>query len=195
MVMTILIGLIVLGVLYFIALYNSLVRLRNLCKNAFSQIDIQLLRRYDLIPNIVETAKGYMKHEKETLEAVIKARNAAYTVAQSLSQNALDPQLMKQFLGAEGALGQVMGKFMALSESYPELKANQNMLQVMEELTSTENKISFARQSYNDAVMEYNNQREIFPSSFISNMFNFQSMIPFELTNVEMKDPVKVKFS
>lgn len=167
MPMVILYSILLLAILYFINLYNGLIRLRNLCKNSFSQIDIQLLRRYDLIPNIVETAKGYMKHERDTLEAVIKARNDAFTYAHALSEKGLNPEMVKQLMGAEKLLSQSMGKFMALAESYPELKANQNMLQVMEELTSTENKISFARQAYNDSVMEYNNQREIFPSSML----------------------------
>lgn len=195
MPMVILVCLAVIAFFYCVNLYNALIRLRNLCKNSFSQIDIQLLRRYDLIPNLVETAKGYMKHERETLEAVIKARNEAFSVAQTVSEKGINPQLMKQLMGAEGALGQIMGKFMALSENYPELKANQNMLQVMEELTTTENKISFARQSYNDSVMEYNNQREVFPSSIIANMFHFQEMILFEVTNFQAKESVKVNFN
>src|ERR1051325_2965782 len=147
-------------VLLVIGIYNRLVSLRNRFQNAFSQIDVQLRRRYDLIPNLVEVAKGYMKHERETLEAVIAARNAAFSANQSAAAKPGDPQAMQQLASAENQLTGVMGRLLALSEAYPDLKANQNMLALQEELTSTENKIGFVRQAYNDSVMKYNNQRQ-----------------------------------
>lgn len=193
--MMIILGLIVLGVVISISLYNKLVTLRNRFKNAFAQIDVQLKRRYDLIPNLVETAKGYMKHERETLEAVITARNQAQTANTQAAKNPADGQAMKSLIGAETALGATMGRFFALAEQYPDLKANQNMSQLMEELTSTENKVSFARQAYNDAVMTYNTQREVFPSNIIANSFNFQEAQLFEITNQAEKETPKVSFA
>src|SRR5687767_1384727 len=154
---------VVLG-LWAVGIYNSLVALRNRFKNAFAQIDVQLKRRYDLIPNLVETAKGYMKHERETLEAVIKARNIAAAAAQAVAANPADGNAMKGLMSAEAGLGGALSRLMVVSEQYPELKANQNMMQLTEELTSTENKIAFARQAYNDSVMTYNNARETFPN-------------------------------
>src|SRR3990170_8324474 len=148
---------------WLISIYNGLVALRNRFKNAFAQIDVQLKRRYDLIPNLVETAKGYIKHERKPLEAVIKARNQAVTAAQAASANPGNPAAMQQLGAAEGALTGVLGRLFALAEAYPDLKANQNMLALQEELTSTENKVAFARQGYNDSVMEYNVKRESFP--------------------------------
>ena len=160
-------------VVWGISIYNGLVQLRNRFKNAFAQIDVQLKRRYDLIPNLVETVKGYIKHERETLEAVIKARNQAVGAAQAASAAPGNPAAMQALAQAEGALTGVLGRMFALAEAYPDLKANQNMLSLQEELTSTENKVSFARQGYNDAVMMYNTKRESFPDNIFAGMFGF----------------------
>ncbi|MGV6852494.1 MAG: LemA family protein [bacterium] len=173
-------------VFYVIGLYNGLVTKRNGFRNAFSQIDVQLTRRYDLIPNLVETAKGYMKHERETLEAVITARNAAVSGLKQASANPGDAAAVQQLAAAEGSLGSALGRLFALSEAYPDLKANQNMMQLSEELTTTENKVSFARQAFNDAVMSYNNAREMFPGSIIANRYAF---LPAQ--HLELEDPVK----
>ena len=190
----VLLGLIVLLAIFFIGGYNKLVLLRNRFKNAFAQIDVQLKRRYDLIPNLVETAKGYMKHERETLEAVIQARNQAATAGKLAAQNPADAGAMAGLMGAEGALTGALGKLFALSESYPDLKANQNMMQLTEELTSTENKISFARQAYNDAVTVYNTGRETFPVNIVANMFNFAAATLFEIEDKTHREAVKVSF-
>jgi LemA protein len=187
-------GIVLILAIVVIGMYNQLVTVRNRYKNAFSQIDVQLKRRYDLIPNLVEVAKGYMKHERETLEAVVAARNAASAAGQKAAQNPGDPQAMAALGGAEGQLTGVLTRFMALSESYPDLKANQNMLALQEELTSTENKVAFARQAYNDAVMVYNTQRETFPSVIIANMFNFQAASPFEIEQAAEREAPKVSF-
>ncbi|MCP5521194.1 MAG: LemA family protein [Verrucomicrobiales bacterium] len=195
-----LIPLIILGVvillagLYGVGAYNKLVGLRNRFKNAFAQIDVQLKRRYDLIPNLVETAKGYIKHERETLEAVIQARNAAVSANTKAAGNPGDPGAMGQLMGAEAALGGALGRLFALAEAYPDLKANQTMASLMEELTSTENKVSFARQAYNDSVMSYNTARESFPSNIIAGMFNFNAAELFEITDEKEKQAPKVKF-
>ena len=181
--------------LWVMGAYNGLVTLRNRFKNAFAQIDVQLKRRYDLIPNLVETVKGYMKHERDTLEAVIKARNAASSASTVAAANPGDPAAMQQLMGAEAALTGTLGKLFALSEAYPDLKANQNMAQMMEELTSTENKVSFARQAYNDAVMAYNTKREIFPSNLVAGMFNFGPAELFEIKNETERDAPKVAFT
>src|SRR5689334_21743880 len=165
--MIVVLVLILLAVFFFIGQYNRLVTARNAFKNAFAQIDVQLKRRYDLIPNLVETAKGYMKHERETLEAVIQARNAAFSAGQQAAANPGNPQAMQGLSTAETALAGTMTRFLGLMENYPDLKANQNMLALQEELTSTENKISFARQAYNDAVMTYNTAREVFPNNLV----------------------------
>ncbi len=174
--------LIVLGILVVLAIiigawvagiYNTLVALRNRFKNAFAQIDVQLKRRYDLIPNLVETAKGYMKHESGTLEAVIKARNIAYAASQTAAANPADGNAMKGLVSAESGLTGALSRLMVVSEQYPDLKANQNMMQLTEELTSTENKVSFARQAYNDSVMQYNTTREVFPNVIFAGMFGF----------------------
>src|SRR5436190_4039633 len=189
-------GIIVALVVWAIAIYNGLVALRNRFKNAFAQIDVQLKRRYDLIPNLVEVAKGYMKHERETLEAVIKARNQAVTAAQAASANPGNPAAMQQLGQAEGALTGVLGRMFALAESYPDLKANQNMLSLQEELTSTENKVAFSRQAYNDSVMEYNTRRESFPDNFFAGAFGFTAAELLQSTDsAEERKAPKVSFS
>ena len=186
---------VVAAILFVISLYNRLVGARNNYKNAFAQIDVQLTRRYDLIPNLVETAKGYMKHERETLEAVISARNAAKTGLVAAAANPGDAAAMTTLTGAENALGASLGRLFALAEAYPDLKANQNMMQLSEELTSTENKVAFARQAYNDAVMSYNNQREMFPGSIVAGMFNFAAAQLLELARPEAREAPKVSFT
>ena len=175
--------------------YNSLVTLRNRFKNAFAQIDVQLKRRYDLIPNLVETAKGYMKHERETLEAVIAARNTAYAASKAAAANPADAAAVKSLLGAESGLTGALSRLMVVSEQYPDLKANQNMMQLTEELTSTENKISFARQAYNDSVTVYNTRREVFPTNFIANMFNFSEAQLFQVDEAAERNAPKVSFT
>jgi LemA protein len=181
--------------LYAVGLYNGLVTGRNGYKNAFAQIDVQLTRRYDLIPNLVETAKGYMKHERETLEAVIQARNSAVSGLSAAKANPGDPAAMQQLAGADNALTQTLGRLFALSEAYPDLKANQNMMQLSEELTTTENKVAFARQAYNDAVMGYNNSREMFPGSVVANMFAFQPAELLEIESEAKREVPKVSFT
>jgi len=193
--MLVFLGLIVILFLAVVGMYNGLVTLRNRYKNAFAQIDVQLKRRYDLIPNLVETAKGYLKHERETLEAVIQARNQAAAASKAAAQNPGEAGAMKGLLGAEGALSGALGRLFALSEAYPDLKANQNMMQLTEELTSTENKISFARQAYNDAVMVFNTKRETFPTNIIANMFNFTQAMLFEIEDEAQKEAPKVSFT
>lgn len=195
--MTLIILLVIIGAVVFfvIGIYNGLVTARNNYKNAFAQIDVQLQRRYDLIPNLVETAKGYMKHESETLEAVTAARGAAMNGLAAAKANPGDPQAMAQLAAAEGQLTQGLGRLMAVAEAYPDLKANQNMMQVSEELTSTENKVAFARQAYNDSVMYYNNKREVFPNTFIANMYAFTPASPLELETPEARKAVKVSFT
>jgi LemA protein len=196
--------LIVLGVLFLIVvvlglwitgIYNSLVALRNRFKNAFAQIDVQLKRRYDLIPNLVETAKGYMKHESSTLEAVIKARNIAAAAAQTAAANPADGNAMKGLLSAEAGLGGALSRLMVVSEQYPDLKANQNMMQLTEELTSTENKVSFARQAYNDSVMTYNTTREVFPNVVFAGMFGFLPAELFKIEDPTERNAPKVQFN
>jgi len=181
--------------LFAVGIYNGLVTLRNRYKNAFAQIDVQLKRRYDLIPNLVETAKGYLKHESQTLEAVVAARNSAYNAGAKAAANPGDPQAMQALSGAESGLTASLGRLFAVAEAYPDLKANQNMMQLSEELTSTENKISFARQAYNDAVMAYNTKREVFPSNIIAGAFNFASADLFQIENPVEKEAPKVSFS
>ena len=194
------VGWIVLGVLVLIAVlavgaYNQLVRLRNRYKNAFSQIDVQLKRRYDLIPNLVETAKGYLRHERQTLEAVIAARNRASNAAQRAASSPGDVAAMRDLAGAETALGGALGRLFALSEAYPDLKANTTMNQLSEELSSTENKVAFARQAYNDAVMAYNTGRESFPASLIANVTGFVEARLWEIEHAVEREPVKVSFA
>jgi LemA protein len=185
---------VVLIAIFFVSIYNRLVGGRNAYKNAFAQIDVQLTRRHDLIPNLVETAKGYMKHERETLEAVITARNAAVTGLKNAAANPGDPNAVQQLSGAENALSGALGRLFALAEAYPDLKANQNMMQLSEELTSTENKVAFARQAFNDAVMNYNNAREMFPNSIVANMFAFLPAQLLEIESPEKRAVPVVKF-
>ena len=193
-------GWIVLGVLaalavWVVVIYNNLVGLRNRFKNAYSQIDVQLKRRHDLIPNLVETAKAYMAHERQTLEAVIAARNSAAGAAQRAAANPADPDAIRAMQAAEAGLTGALGRLFAVSESYPELKANQTMMQLSEELTSTENRIAFARQAYNDAVMEYNTGIETFPNNFVKGFGSFPPATLLEATeSPEEKKPVKVSF-
>jgi LemA protein len=181
--------------LFVVGLYNKLVALRNGFKTAYAQIDVQLKRRYDLIPNLVETAKGYLKHERATLEAVIAARNAAASANTAAAANPGDPAAMRTLAGAEGTLTGMLGRLFALSEAYPDLKANTTMLSLMEELTSTENKVSFSRQAYNDSVMVYNTQREVFPSNVIASTFNFTAAELFAIEKPEQREPTKVSFA
>jgi len=194
-VLGIVIAVIVILGLWVAGIYNGLVGLRNRFKNAFAQIDVQLKRRYDLIPNLVETAKGYLKHERETLEAVIKARNVAYTASQSAAANPADAGAMKGLLSAEAGLTGALSRLMVVSEQYPDLKANQNMMQLTEELTSTENKISFARQAYNDSVMAYNTKRETFPNVIFSGMFGFLPAELFKIDDATERNAPKVQFT
>lgn len=177
-----------------VSIYNKLVSLRNRFKNAFAQIDVQLKRRYDLIPNLVNVAKQYMAHEKETLEAVIQARNQAMSSEKQVAQEPGDPEAMQKLMGAEQSLTGAMGRLFALSENYPDLKANQNMMQLTEELTSTENKIAFARQSFNDSVMTYNTAREKFPNNILANMFGFKEARLFEIDVADEREAPKVEF-
>ena len=194
-VLLILLALVVVLALFVVGIYNRLVALRNRFKNAFAQIDVQLKRRYDLIPNLVETAKGYLKHERETLENVIKARNIAYTASQAAAADPANAGAVKSLLGAESGLAGALSRLMAVSEAYPDLKANQNMMQLTEELTSTENKISFARQAYNDSVMVYNTTRETFPNVVFAGMFGFTAAQLFQVEDQAEREAPKVSFS
>lgn len=178
-----------------VGMYNRLVALRNRFKNAFAQIDVQLKRRHDLIPNLVETAKGYIKHERETLEAVTQARNQAQSLAQAAASNPADGEAVKKLGAAEGQLSGSLGRLFAVMEAYPDLKANQNMMQLSEELTSTENRISFARQAFNDAVMTYNTNRESFPNNLIAGTFNFAPAEFFEIQEPGDREAPQVKFT
>ncbi len=193
-VLVVLIVLIALVGLFFVGQYNALVTLRNRFKNAFAQIDVQLKRRYDLIPNLVETAKGYLKHERETLEAVTAARNAAFSAGQQAAANPGDPAAMQALSSADAGLTGALGRLMVVAEAYPDLKANQNMMQLTEELTSTENKVAFARQAYNDSVMGYNTKREVFPTNIVAGMFNFGPAELFQIENAAEREAPKVTF-
>ncbi|MCC7247645.1 MAG: LemA family protein [Lysobacter sp.] len=195
-ILLILLAILVVMAIWAVGIYNGLVTSRNGYKNAFAQIDVQLQRRFDLIPNLVETAKGYLKHERETLDAVISARSAAQSGLAAAKANPGDPEAMAALAAAQGQLNAGLGRLLAVAEAYPDLKANQNMMQLTEELTSTENKVSFARQAFNDAVMSFNNTREVFPSSLIAGMFGFaaatQLAIPAD--RPEMREAPKVQF-
>jgi LemA protein len=186
------IGLIVLVLVYFISIYNRLVAARNAFKNAFAQIDVQLTRRYDLIPNLVETARGYMKHERETLESVIAARNTALSGLKAAAADPTNAAALRQLSGAENQLGGAMSRLLVSVEAYPDLKASSTMMQLSEELTSTENRVAFARQAFNDAVLAYNNLREVFPNSLIAGSFAPAQLL--ELPKPEMREAPKVSF-
>lgn len=186
------IGVLVALIIWIIVIYNGLVTCRNRFKNAFSQIDVQLQRRYDLIPNLVETAKAYVKHERETLEAVIQARNSAQASARGAARAPDNADAIAGLIGAEAVLGGAMGKFFALAEAYPDLKANETMQQLMEELSSTENRVAFARQAFNDSVMEYNNQREQFPNNFVAGPFAFKEARQLTLESPEARQPMRI---
>jgi len=185
---------IIVVVVYAIALYNRLIRGRNGYQNAYAQIDVQLIRRHDLIPNLVETAKGYIKHERETLEAVTSARANAVGAQAAASKAPGDPTAMGQLAGAENGLTQALGRLFAVAEAYPDLKANQNMMQLSEELTSTENRVAFARQAYNDSVMSYNNQRQVFPGNMIAGPLGFKPAALLEIDQAQ-RQPPSVSFS
>jgi LemA protein len=191
----IILAVIVLLAFFAISIYNGLVTARNGYKNAFAQIDVQLTRRHDLVPNLVETVKGYLAHERQTLEAVINARNTAVSGLKAAAANPGDPAAVQQLAGAENALSGALGRLFALAEAYPDLKANQNMMQLTEELTTTENKVAFARQAYNDSVMGYNNRREVFPSSVVANMFAFLPAQLLEIESAAKREVPKVAFT
>lgn len=187
-------AIILVAVFYVVGLYNGLVTARNSYKNAFAQIDVQLTRRHDLIPNLVETAKAYLAHEHGTLEAVIQARNTAVSGLAQAKRNPGDPQAMQQLSESEDGLTQSLGRLFAVSESYPDLKANETIKQLSEELTSTENRVAFARQAYNDAVMTYNNRCEVFPGSFIASSFSFSEAHPLDIEDKTVREAPKVSF-
>jgi LemA protein len=191
----IILGIIVLLVLFVVGIYNGLVTARNGYKNAFAQIDVQLTRRHDLIPNLVETVKGYLAHERNTLEAVISARNAAVSGLKAAAANPGDAAAVQNLATTENALTGALGRLFALAEAYPDLKANRNMMQLSEELTTTENKVAFARQAFNDSVMGYNNKREVFPNSIIAGMFNFQAAQLLEIESPQKREVPKVSFT
>ena len=186
---------IVIVALFFIGSYNRLIGARNAFKNAFAQIDVQLTRRYDLIPNLVEIAKGYIKHERETLEAVVQARNTALAGLKAAAANPANAAAVQQLSGAEQQLTGALGRLFAVAEAYPDLKANQTMMQLSEELTSTENKVAFARQAYNDAVMTYNNTREMFPGSLVAGFFAFQPAQLLDIAKPEAREAPKISFT
>jgi len=182
-------------VLWAIGIYNRLVNERNRVRNAFAQIDVQLTRRHDLIPNLVEAVKGYMKHERETLEAVIKARNVAVSALEAAKADPSSAVAIRELGASEGALGSILGRLFALSEAYPDLKANTNMLQFQEELTTTENKVAFSRQAFNDSVMSYNNTVENFPNNFIAGAFRFETASFLEIESEEKREVPEVSFT
>jgi LemA protein len=181
--------------LYLINIYNRLVTIRNVARNAFAQIDVQLTRRHDLIPNLVEVAKGYLAHERNTLEAVIQARNSAVSGLKAAAADPANASAMEALAGAENQLSSALGRLFALAEAYPDLKADQTMMQLSEELTTTENKVAFARQAYNDGVTNYNNAREVFPNNFVSSAFEFQAMKLLEIEGAAMREVPKISFS
>ena len=191
----VILAVIVLLIMFLVGIYNRLVTSRNGYKNAFAQIDVQLTRRYDLIPNLIETVKGYMAHERNTLEAVITARNAAVSGLKTAAANPGNPAAVQGLASADNQLSGALGKLFALAEAYPDLKANQNMMQLSEELTSTENKVAFARQAYNDAVLGYNNTREVFPNSLIAGSFGFMPAQMLEIESPQKREVPKVSFT
>jgi LemA protein len=193
----ILLGLVIVLAFWIVGIYNGLITARNAFRNAFAQIDVQLQRRFDLIPNLVETAKGYLTHERETLEAVIAARGAAISGLSAAKASPGDPAAMEQLAATQGQLNSALGRLLAVAEAYPDLKANQNMMQLTEELTSTENKVAFARQAFNDSAMAYNNRREVFPSSVVAGMFNFAPAALLEIPaeqQAQVRAAPKVQF-
>ncbi|HMP80163.1 MAG TPA: LemA family protein [Pirellulaceae bacterium] len=193
-ILSVILGLLLIFILYAVSVYNGLVTMRNRYKNAYAQIDVQLKRRYDLIPNLVEVAKGYMKHEQETLTQVIEARNKAFAAGQSAAANPGDPSSMKNLASAEANLNGALGRLLMIAEAYPDLKANQNMMALQEELTATENKVSFSRQGFNDSVTGYNTAREQFPAVIVANMFGFTPAQWLELENPKEREAPKVQF-
>ncbi|GHD71095.1 hypothetical protein GCM10007164_16770 [Luteimonas padinae] len=196
LILLVFVGVIVVAIGWGVGIYNGLVTARNAFKNAFAQIDVQLQRRFDLIPNLVETAKGYLKHERETLEAVIAARGAAVSGLAAAKASPGDPAAMAELAQSQGMLNGALGRLLAVAEAYPDLKANQNMMQLTEELTSTENRVAFARQAFNDSVMAYNNKREVFPSNILAGMFNFDAAALLEIPadKAEVREAPKVQF-
>lgn len=196
LILLVFVAVIVVAIGWGVGIYNGLVTARNAFKNAFAQIDVQLQRRFDLIPNLVETAKGYLKHERETLEAVIAARGAAVSGLAAAKASPGDPAAMAELAQSQGMLNGALGRLLAVAEAYPDLKANQNMMQLTEELTSTENRVAFARQAFNDSVMAYNNKREVFPSSLVAGMFNFDAAALLEIPadRAEVREAPKVQF-
>ena len=188
-------GVIAAIVFWGIGIYNRLINERNRVRNAFAQIDVQLTRRHDLIPNLVEAVKGYMKHERETLDAVVKARNTAVAALDAAKADPANAAAIKELGASEGALGSVLGRLFALSEAYPDLKANENMMQFQEELATTENKVAFSRQAFNDAVMTYNNTAENFPNNFIARTFSFELASFLEIEAEEMREAPEVSFT
>lgn len=182
-------------ILYLISLYNRLITVRNTARNAFAQIDVQLTRRHDLIPNLVEVAKGYLQHERSTLEAVIQARNTAVSGLKTAAADPTNAAAIGALAGAENQLSSALGRLFALAEAYPDLKANQTMMQLAEELTTTENKVAFARQAYNDGVMSYNNACEVFPNNFVASAFDFRAMKLLEIEASGMREVPKISFS
>ena len=196
LILLVFVGVIVVAIGWGVGIYNGLVTARNAFKNAFAQIDVQLQRRFDLIPNLVETAKGYLTHERETLEAVIAARGAAVSGLAAAKASPGDPAAMAELAQSQGMLNGALGRLLAVAEAYPDLKANQNMMQLTEELTSTENRVAFARQAFNDSVMAYNNKREVFPSNILAGMFNFDAAALLEIPadKAEVREAPKVQF-
>ncbi|HNL37323.1 MAG TPA: LemA family protein [Agitococcus sp.] len=187
-------AILIIAIVYAVSVYNGLISLRNQFKNAFAQIDVQLQRRYELIPNLVEAVKAYLSHEKDTLTQVINARNQAMTAEQMAAKNSDNQYAINQLGEAEGVLNQALGKLMVLSEAYPDIKANSTIQNLMEELKSTENRVGFARQAFNDAVMVYNTEREKFPNNLVANMTGFQQATLLKVSNPEAKEPVRISF-
>jgi len=195
MVLIIILVLLAVLVVWAVSIYNRLIASRNNFRNAFAQIDVQLTRRYDLIPNLVETARAYLKHERETLESVISARNSAMAGLKAAAANPGSAAALEQLSGAEAGLAGALGRLFAVAEAYPDLKANTTMMQLSEELTSTETRVAFARQAFNDAVMGYNNTREMFPNSLVAGWFSFEPAKMLDAPAPEKREPPKVGFA